>query len=548
MVGSVGEFVSTCFRRGTIPTSASYYWKDYSFNRADFDLKDSALTAANPAAHKPKIIKELKIENEPWPIWPPDLFGMTSLLLEQSAIYQKIKPTRSNFSIPDEQDGIDRIFTPWKFGAIAFGHEDPFGILGAHQVALRLAGSLWANGALTISGLVAEMGTTTVRAQATDDELLECCKRNALNAVWNVKKRNSLDISSDVFQNAIDEIYSLYYDEMKIAHKFVGYDHGNPALQAEKLALAQVFQCFEEVKKTERRLEYDNQQRSKLLPLILILWASKFINYHWKLVVRSSEPIAAQRQNENLDASEISRGNANGQFDWEVAAVRLHILADEAGKGMGFSGPLKSNTSPPEMSSSNESPRPLSAGLNCKQMWDAYSVYRQTIGGDKWAPRTLVRCFNDDLGSVLPKARTPGSGCTIRSMSHNLCLLPPRARVRARWARKQSPSSASTFNILLVPYPFQIKSKHVQPEEGSGLDGDSWGYFAVKPLWLYEDASHKSGREVPPRNVEKRRFHELFWKFVKSMLEDQSADVINALVFPEGALDYETFEFLEKKI
>ena len=63
-----------------------------------------------------------------------------------------------------------------------------------------------------------------------------------------------------------------------------------------------------------------------------------------------------------------------------------------------------------------------------------------------------------------PKTRTPQVGCTLRSLSHNLALLPPVGDVQTVWRMWNTidPNSDS-FNLLVVPFPLRTVIRSVGP-------------------------------------------------------------------------------------
>jgi hypothetical protein len=524
-----------------VPSSESLYWKDYSFNRTQFNLADSGLAEQNIAAHKPFIVKNPKIDQEPWPIWPPDMFGLTSLLLEQTAVYQRIKPSQVPLEFPVDEAILNAAFFPWRLkkGEIV-SSDSQFRMQGAHQVVLRLVGALWASGALTISGLIEVDAKSKNPKILSKSEMQKEIRGRGLEAIELMKRRNKLEISDSEIDRFTGFIYKSYFDFGDMKSEFQKSQIAKPVLKSAELCLEQLKESFSDcgTTETDRANHFENIKPTRL-PIVLVVWATQFLQHYWDVIRKSKESIAPKRASYN---------EPRLTSPWEIALVNLHIMADEAGKGMGFSW-KKTGRSTHVKDQQPEQVGLLLAGQTCKFMWDSFTISRRKLGRDNWAPRTLTRCFNDSLGSVLPKARTPGNGCTIRSLSHNLCLLPPKTRIRARWARQQTSNSSSTFNVLLVPYPFQIKSKHVVPNEISRNDDDDWGYFSVKPIWLYEDSDEKSGRDdFPTDPAEFDRYHNLFWAFLRSMLKDQADGVIDAVVLPEGALDWRTFDFVQKKI
>ena len=65
-------------------------------------------------------------------------------------------------------------------------------------------------------------------------------------------------------------------------------------------------------------------------------------------------------------------------------------------------------------------------------------------------PRTLLR--------VLPKQHTPTAGVTLRSLTHHLSLL-ESSEVVVRWNWIPGPEGLKDRNLLIIPWPYSIKSK-----------------------------------------------------------------------------------------
>jgi hypothetical protein len=204
---------------------------------------------------------------------------------------------------------------------------------------------------------------------------------------------------------------------------------------------------------------------------------------------------------------------------WWRAALTLFIIADEAARDLGF-----------------ETGRKKSAQA-------AYSEapMRQIIakGGKTF---TLSGADRDQV-CVLPKSRTPKVGCTLRSLSHNLALLPARGLARAYWSPgpelaedEALTSIEAPFNVVVVPAPFRIRASAFS---GVAALGANWGWFEVKPHWC-----PSSGDERTEDGI--NAFH----AFVEQILDAARAEVgdVHGLVLPECALSYDVFRHLCEKL
>lgn len=151
------------------------------------------------------------------------------------------------------------------------------------------------------------------------------------------------------------------------------------------------------------------------------------------------------------------------------------------------------------------------------------------------APAT-VSTADPSVLCVQPKSRTPSVGCTMRSLSHHLALLPGQGAVRARWV--MSPFGASDrhpdgLGLLLVPFPYQIN-----PESfiGVGDHDGKWGWFDVDQTWL-------------PKSTETER-RRAFVEFIRNLIQKArvSDKQIDGVILPELSLDFPLFRQLARAL
>jgi hypothetical protein len=103
-----------------------------------------------------------------------------------------------------------------------------------------------------------------------------------------------------------------------------------------------------------------------------------------------------------------------------------------------------------------------------------------------YIPSSLCRMIPDYLLCVQPKTNVPLVGCTLRSLSHHLALLPPMGVVATSWLfMHPAEEQDSSLNLLLIPYPFVIDANDFEPS--SSIDSDI-NYFSVRAGTL--DANH----------------------------------------------------------
>jgi len=229
---------------------------------------------------------------------------------------------------------------------------------------------------------------------------------------------------------------------------------------------------------------------------------------HWKALMA----LADERVFRSSGFTVISR-------KWWNHVVALFCIADEAALDIGF-----------------QSVAP-SAQAEFIELPIRIAQKAAKTPGQRRGPYTLSKA-NPDLLCVLPKSRTANVGCTLRSLSHNLALLPGRGLARAHWsltpeaAPPLSDGDPEPFNLVILPMPFRIQATAFR---AFPADDPKWGWFGVEPHWC-----PPSERGVAPDGQPN------FNSFVDSVLDEAERDcgTIHALVLPEVALSDEVFRAL----
>lgn len=128
---------------------------------------------------------------------------------------------------------------------------------------------------------------------------------------------------------------------------------------------------------------------------------------------------------------------------------------------------------------------------------------------------------------VQPKARTPQVGCTLRSLSHHLALLPSLGEVKTSWlfGTPAGQSSVEPLNLLLVPFPYSLDGSSFSADEAKSGDDEKGRFFNLCQKWL----RHKS----------RRLSSETFTRFLLELIETANREVrqVHGVVLPEAALD-----------
>jgi hypothetical protein len=204
--------------------------------------------------------------------------------------------------------------------------------------------------------------------------------------------------------------------------------------------------------------------------------------------------------------------------EWWDTAMKLMIIADEAATGIGF------------LSSGDDRETAFADYLLLQ-----YTHHVQRLGHRRARldpkfdlpnlPRSLCWMIPPTEFCVQPKARTPEVGFTLRSLSHNLALLPPAGEITTRW-RFGTPAGRSTdqaLNLLLVPFPFKIDSSCFVGGSQSFGEG-SIKFFSLRQNWLRSNGSRLSSRDLSA--------------FFAGLVHQARREVrnVHGLVLPETAL------------
>lgn len=198
---------------------------------------------------------------------------------------------------------------------------------------------------------------------------------------------------------------------------------------------------------------------------------------------------------------------------WWKDALALFCIADEAARDVGFA------------TGRTRSAQALQIELRVRQIIKSGGKCYSISGADR------------DHLCVLPKSRTPRVGCTLRSLSHHLALLPPRGLARAYWTPawstvEQQESGDRAFNMLIVPMPYRIRATAFA---GVSSDDQHWGWFSVDPHWCPGTGDHRIDGGIDG-----------FLAFIGQLIVEARRDVgtVHGLVLPEVALSHDVFHRL----
>ncbi len=143
---------------------------------------------------------------------------------------------------------------------------------------------------------------------------------------------------------------------------------------------------------------------------------------------------------------------------------------------------------------------------------------------------------------VQPKALTPPVGCTLRSFTHHLALLPSAGEVKTHWLYSSFPLKGSEseengvpdpINLLLVPFPYSISDHCFVPAEVCvGHKESAWKdgvghqhqFFDLDQCWL------------PPASGE-GEFYDFLYNLIRAA--ENQVKKVNGVILPEFALRYD---------
>lgn len=161
--------------------------------------------------------------------------------------------------------------------------------------------------------------------------------------------------------------------------------------------------------------------------------------------------------------------------------LALFAIADEASVGIGW-----------DVTKQEAGDHTFAAlAMDCMADKSGESVFM------RYLPTSLCCVVRPDLAIVLPKSITASVGCTIRSLSHHLALLPPRSVIDPSWTSSGIETSSATdsmpydVSVLLVPFPYKVHATSFElssPQAKFGSGYNIPAYFKLTQHWL--DGAH----------------------------------------------------------
>lgn len=222
---------------------------------------------------------------------------------------------------------------------------------------------------------------------------------------------------------------------------------------------------------------------------------------------------------------------------WWKSAALLAIASDEAASGVGFevAPPAVQPGKVSDWASDQPGPSLLIGHRLASTFRQVGNGLVRQDDGVLYYGVTSISTASEDVVSVLPKARTAAVGCTLRSLSHHLALLPPRGVARASWTPYlygHLPPDEQQMNLLLIPFPFSVPAHAFRPSARYAGPGVRWGFFDVEQTWLKDlTVGMLAG-------------------FIGALVEEarKECDTIHGVVLPELALDQALYSELSRQL
>jgi hypothetical protein len=153
-------------------------------------------------------------------------------------------------------------------------------------------------------------------------------------------------------------------------------------------------------------------------------------------------------------------------------------------------------------------------------------------------PNSLCRMVPTDQVVVLPKSITTDKGCTIRSLSHNLALLPCQNVLDSEWrlvSREAHGDASSALRLLLVPFPYAIPpdSFILSSARRKMKNGTTHAaFFGLDQKWL----DTKDGKRLTGEALAQK----LILPLINEAAVQAGGQKPHGVVLPECALDEDT--------
>ena len=203
---------------------------------------------------------------------------------------------------------------------------------------------------------------------------------------------------------------------------------------------------------------------------------------------------------------------------WWDAAITLMAVADEASRGMGF---LPSRERRPLVDFLIDEMTKMRKGRVSLHL-----------------PHSICLAVPPSEACVQPKTRTADVGCTLRSLSHNLALLPQAGAFATRWFPVPGGSPTlkeeSPFNLMVVPYPYVLDGTCLR--ESAAPSTSNARFFETRQTWLPAGSVQRSSDKIAAA--------------IGRLIRQAKRQVnrVHGVVLPEGSLSAPIASSVAKKL
>jgi hypothetical protein len=206
---------------------------------------------------------------------------------------------------------------------------------------------------------------------------------------------------------------------------------------------------------------------------------------------------------------------------WKEIVFRLLAIADEACAGIGFQPDASKDEE------SNDEHRIQYTVYDDYGAWEKRNRKAGKVGGKVLPnlPHSLCIAVPPTVRCVQPKTNTPAVGCTVRSLTHHVALLPSIANVSTSWhVANTLGDDLDPFNIMVVPFPYSIPGTGFKKTPGKFPGNANDHAFKLDPdVWM-------KGKKPTE-----------FAKFLCDLITETKSELrrVHAIALPEAALRLE---------
>ncbi len=245
-------------------------------------------------------------------------------------------------------------------------------------------------------------------------------------------------------------------------------------------------------------------------------WAQEWTQSEFQIVPKKIQDIWLNLL-EKYGHHPVVDEDTRGKPAWHKIVLNLMAVADEASTGLGFL-----------LSSTSDVTRPENKVL-VKQI-QYFNQGERAF--DPQERNSMCRLIKSDQLCVMPKALTTTVGCTLRSLTHHLALLPGRGVVKTQWHVVAENSfytiapdgyQRTAQNVLIIPFPYVIRGGDFYASQDP-KPAKRDGYFSIRQEWL-------------PKKETLRLLTALVVELIQQA--ELEVDKVHQIVFPECALTAE---------